>query len=148
MTSGADALTDLILIWDIFINKWYFMRNIIVNKVMSWIKWSYNDEYISNLSMIYSFWFWHYCVSSARSEVGTPCYAYIIMNIYCVLNNLATFILTWDSSIMEHHVEIGVWALVWCLWVFLYSILSLQLYLMDLWGNEHIDDEDSEWRCQ
>ena len=43
---------------------------------------------------------------------------------------------------MEHHGEIGVWAFVWCFWVFFYSIISLQWYLMDLWANEDIDDND------
>ena len=53
-------------------------------------------------------------------------------------------IVSWDSSSMEHHGEICVWALVWCFWVFFYSILSLQWYLMDLWVNEDIDDDNIE----
>ena len=43
---------------------------------------------------------------------------------------------------MEHHGEICIWAFVWCFWVFFYSIISLQWYLMDLWANEDIDDND------
>ena len=45
---------------------------------------------------------------------------------------------------MEHHVVIAVWAFVWCFWVFFYSILSLQWYMMDLWINDHIIDEDND----
>ena len=43
---------------------------------------------------------------------------------------------------MEHHVVIGVWAFAWCFWVFFYSILSFQWYLMDLWVNENVVDDD------
>ena len=52
---------------------------------------------------------------------------------------------------MEHHVEISVWVLVWCLWVFCYTILSLQLYLMELWANEnvvHNDNDDDTYLIQ
>ena len=45
---------------------------------------------------------------------------------------------------MEHHGEIAVWALVWCCWVFLYTIIGFQMYLMDLWVNENLDNEDSD----
>ena len=44
---------------------------------------------------------------------------------------------------MEHHVEIGVWALVWCLWVFCYTIVSLQLYFMEIWVNENVIHDDN-----
>ena len=44
---------------------------------------------------------------------------------------------------MEHH-EVAAWALGWCLWVFLYTIISFQLYLMDLWVNENVINDDSD----
>ena len=45
---------------------------------------------------------------------------------------------------MEHHVEIGVWALLWCLWVFCYTIVSLQLYFIEIWPNENIFHDDND----
>ena len=45
---------------------------------------------------------------------------------------------------MEHHGEIAVWALGWCFWVFFYSIISFQWYLMDLWVNENVIHDDSD----
>ena len=41
---------------------------------------------------------------------------------------------------MEHHVVIAVWALVWCLWVFLYSMW----YSLDWWINEHVVRDDND----
>ena len=45
---------------------------------------------------------------------------------------------------MDHHGVIAVWALVWCCWVFFYTIIGFQMYLMDLWVNENLDNEDSD----
>ena len=41
---------------------------------------------------------------------------------------------------MDHHGVIAVWALVWCLWVFLYSMW----YSLDWWINEHVVRDDND----
>ena len=41
---------------------------------------------------------------------------------------------------MEHHVEITVWALVWCFCVFSY----LMWHLLNLWINEHVIRDDND----
>ena len=45
---------------------------------------------------------------------------------------------------MEHHVEIGVWGFLWCAYVFLCTIVCFQMYLMELWVNENVNDDDSD----
>ena len=45
---------------------------------------------------------------------------------------------------MEHHVEIGVWGFMWCAYVFCYTILCFQLYLMELWANENLNDINND----
>ena len=45
---------------------------------------------------------------------------------------------------MEHHVETGVWGLVWVAYVFCYTIIALTVYFIEIWPYEHLNDDDSD----
>ena len=43
---------------------------------------------------------------------------------------------------MEHHVETGVWGLVWVAYVFCYTILGMIIYFIEIWPFENLNDND------
>ena len=45
---------------------------------------------------------------------------------------------------MEHHVETGVYGLVWVAFVFCYTVIALTVYFIEIWPYEHLNDDDSD----
>ena len=43
---------------------------------------------------------------------------------------------------MDHHVETGVWSLVWLAYVFCYTILGMIFYFIEIWPYENLNDDD------
>ena len=43
---------------------------------------------------------------------------------------------------MEHHVLTGVWSFVWVVYVFLYTIVAVTIYFIEIWPFENENDDD------
>ena len=43
---------------------------------------------------------------------------------------------------MEHHVLTGVWSFVWVVYVFLYTIVAVTIYFIEIWPFENVNDDD------